>query len=49
MTYEHFNNFHRRTASDKVLIDKTFNIAKNPKPDGYQQGLASMVYNYFDT
>ena len=49
MTYEHFHNFHRRTASDKVLIDKTFNIAKNPKPDGYQQGLASMVYNYFDT
>ena len=49
MNYEHFNNFRRKTASDKVLIDKTFNIAKNPKPDGYQQGLASMIYNCFNT
>ena len=38
----------RRTASDKILTDKTFNIAKNPKYDGYQRGLASMVYNFFD-
>ena len=35
-------------ASDKVLRDKAFNIAKNPKYDGYQRGLASMVYNFFD-
>ena len=34
----------RRTAAKKVLRDKTFNIAKNPK-DGY---LALMVYNFFD-
>ena len=34
----------RRTASDKVLRDKALNIAKNPKYDGYQRGLASMVY-----
>ena len=35
-------------ASDKVLKDKAFNIAKNPKYDGYQRGLASMVYKFFD-
>ena len=38
----------RRTASGKILRDKAFNIAKNPKYDGYQRGLASMVYNFFD-
>ena len=32
------------TQSDKSLRDKTFNIAKNPKYDEYQRGLASMVY-----
>ena len=35
-----------RTASDKVLRDKAFDIAKNPKNDGYQQGLASVVYKF---
>ena len=38
----------RRTASDKVLRDKTFNIAKNPKYDDNQRGLASMFYTFFD-
>ena len=38
----------RRTAADKVLRDKAFNIAKDPKYDRYQRGLASMVYNFFD-
>ena len=38
----------RRTASDKVLRDKAFNVAKNPKYDGYQRGLTSMVYTFFD-
>ena len=37
----------RRRTADKVLRDKTFNIAKNPKYDGYQKGLASMVYRFF--
>ena len=32
----------------KVLRDKAFNIAKNPKYDGYQRVLASMVYKFFD-
>ena len=48
MAYEHFKNLARRTASDKVLRDKAFNIAINPKYDGYQCGLASMVYKCFD-
>ena len=38
----------KKTASDEFLIDKAFNIAKNPKYDGYQRGLASMVYKFFD-
>ena len=37
-----------RTQSDKVLIDKAFKIASDPKYDGYQRGLASMVYKCFD-
>ena len=35
-------------AFDKTLRDKAFNVAKNPKYDGYQRGLASMVYKFFD-
>ena len=34
----------KRTQSDKVLRDKAFKIASDPKYDGYQRGLASMVY-----
>ena len=37
----------RRTTSDKLLHDKAFNIAKNPKFDGYQHGLSSVVYEFF--
>ena len=37
-----------RTKSDKVLKDKAYNIASNPEYDGYQRGLASMVYKFFD-
>ena len=37
-----------RTKSDKGLRDKEYNIASNPKYDGYQRGLASMVYKFFD-
>ena len=48
MAYGDFNDLKRRTASDKILRDKAFNIAKNPKYDGYQRGFASMVYNFFD-
>ena len=38
----------KRTQSDKVLRDKAFKIASNPKYDDYQRGLASMVYKCFD-
>ena len=48
MAYGDFKDLKRRAASDKVLRDKAFNIAKNPKYDGYQRGLASMVYKFFD-
>ena len=48
MAYGDFKDLKRRTASDKVLRDKAFNIAKNPKYDRYQRGLTSMVYNFFD-
>ena len=48
MAYGDFKDLKRRTAADKVLRDKAFNIAKNPKYDGYQRGLASMVYKFFD-
>ena len=48
MAYGDFKDLKRRTYSDKLLRDKVFNIAKNPKYDGYQRGLASMVYKLFD-
>ena len=48
MAHGDFRDLSRRTASDKVSRDKAFNIAKNPKSDGYQRGLASMVYKFFD-
>ena len=37
-----------RTKSDKVLRDKAYDIASNPEYDGYQRGLASMVFKFFD-
>ena len=40
MAYEYFKDLNRRTVADKVLRD---NIAKNPKYDGYQRGLASVI------
>ena len=43
MTYADFKDLAKRTASDKVLRDKAFNIAKKTKYDGYQRGLAFMV------
>ena len=48
MAYGYFKDLAKRTASDKVLKDKVFDIAKSPKYDGYQRGLASMVYKFFD-
>ena len=48
MAYGDFKDLARRTASDRVLRDKVFNIVKNPRYDGHQRGLASMVYKFFD-
>ena len=38
-----------RTRADKILRYKVYGIANNPQYDGYQRGLASMVYKFFDT
>ena len=46
MAYGDFKNSNRRTFGDKVLRDKAFNIVKDPKYDGYQRGLASMVLSF---
>ena len=48
MTYGKSKDLVKRTQSDKVLKDKAFKIASDPKYDGYQRGLASMVYKFFD-
>ena len=58
MTYGEFTDFKEfkefkdltaiGTACDEVFRYKAFNIAKNPKYDGYQRGLASMVFKFFD-
>ena len=47
MTYGKSKDLVKRTQSDKVLKDKAFKIASNPKYDGYQRGLGSMVYKFF--
>ena len=43
-----FKDLKKRTMADKVLRDQAFNIASGQKYDGYQRGLASMVYKFFD-
>ena len=46
--YSDSKDLTKRTDADKILKNKAFDIAKDPKYDGYQRGLASMVYNFFD-
>ena len=48
MAYGKSKDLVKRTQSDKVLKDKAFKIANNSNYDGYQRGLASMVYKFFD-
>ena len=48
MAYGDFKDVKRRTQSDKVSKDKAFKIKSNPKHDGYQRGLVSMVCIFFD-
>ena len=47
MAYGKSKDLVKKTQSDKVLRDKAFKIASNPNYDGYQRGLASMVYKFF--
>ena len=44
IAYGDFKDLPRRAASNKVLRNKAFNVAKNPKYDGYQRALVAMVY-----
>ena len=48
MAYGKTKDLVKRTQSDQVLRDKAFRIASDPNYDGYQRGLASMVYKFFD-
>ena len=47
--YSDSKDLTKRTIADKILKNKAFNIAKDPKYDGYQRQLASMVYKFFDS
>ena len=48
MPYGKSRDLEKRAQSDKVLRNKVFKIVSNPNYDGYQRGLASMVYKFFD-
>ena len=48
MAYENFKDLARRTASDNVLLGKTFDIDKNPKYKRYQPGLNLLVHKRID-
>ena len=47
-TYGETKDLEKRTQSDKILRDKPFKVVSDPKYDGYQRGLASIVYKFFD-
>ena len=47
--YSHSKDLTKRTTADKILKNKAFDIAKDSKYGGYQRGLASMVYRFFDS
>ena len=48
MAYADFKDLTRRIASKKILCVKSFHVAKNPKYDGYQRSIPSMVYKICD-
>ena len=48
MAHGGFQDLPRTTVSHKVLRDKAFDIAKNPRYDVYERGVASVVYEFFD-
>ena len=47
MDYGDFKYLTRRTASDKIWRDKSFDIAENPRYDGYRRGIASIICKFF--
>ena len=47
--YSDSKDLTKRTVADKNLKNRAFDIAKDPKYDGYQRGLAYMVYKFFDS
>ena len=48
MAYNKYKDLEKRTQSDIVLRNKTIKIASNPKRNGYERGLGSIVYTFFD-
>ena len=48
MAHGDFKDLAKRTAADELLRNKAFKIARDQKYDGYQRGLASMVFEFFD-
>ena len=46
--YSYSKDVAKRTVSVKILKDRAYEIAKNPKYDGYQRALTSMIYKFFD-
>ena len=48
MAYNKYKDLKGRTQSDIVLTKKAFKIAIDPKYNGYERGLTSMVYKFFD-
>ena len=48
MPYGKSKDLAKRTQPDKFLRDKAFKIASDPKYDGYQRGLPSMIYKFFN-
>ena len=48
MAYNKFRDLEKRTQSDIVFLKKALKIASNPKYNGYERGLASMVYKFFE-
>ena len=48
MAYGYFKDLAKRAAADKLLRDKAFNTAEDPKYHGYQRELASMAHKFFN-
>ena len=48
MAYNKFKDLEKRTQSNIVLKNKALKKASSPKYNGYERGLSSMVYKFFD-